>query len=63
MDATEAHIKYFGMKPVIIGLLWRDQDKLEEEIYNAIERNSPYNEEKQLSQELLNAYLKGELLF
>lgn len=56
----EEHIKKFGVEPIVIGLHWEDSW---ERIVDSLDGDTPYNEEKELSEEELAAFKRGELLF
>lgn len=47
----EEHKEKFGREPVIVDLDSRDPERLIELIMDAIARNTPYDESKQLSEE------------
>lgn len=47
----DEHIKKFGKEPVIVDLHLRDPEALINLIMNAIEKNKPYNESEQQSDE------------
>ena len=57
------HIKKFGEEPNIIGMFWKDPEKVAESIIKAIETNKPYNEYELLTDEEKKAFDDGVLLF
>ena len=57
------YIKVFNKEPNIIGMYWNNQEKLINNIIEAIETNKPYNEYELLSKEEQKAFDDGELLF
>lgn len=59
----EEHEAVLGVKPVIIGLFWNDMEQLMNNIEEAIDNGTPYDETKLLTDEQRKAYEKGELDF
>ena len=57
------YIEKFGEMPIIIGMFWSDQEKLKENIKQAIKNNKPYNEYDLLLEEEKKAFDNGELVF
>lgn len=59
----EAYKNHFNKEPNIIGMFWNDQKQLEDNLKQAIETNTPYDEYELLSNEEKIAFDRGELLF
>lgn len=55
--------KVFNKEPNIIGMFWFDNEILINNIINAIETNTPYDEYELLSDEEKKAFDSGNLLF
>lgn len=60
---TKEHIQKFNVEPIVIGINWNNIDAIIEGIEKALETNKPYAEHDFLSEEALEAYNNGNLLF
>jgi hypothetical protein len=63
IQTTEQHKKKFGIEPYTIGMFWNNPYIEIENIINAIETNTPYNEYEMLTKEEQKAFDNGTLLF
>ena len=62
-NLIKEYIRVFNKEPNTIGMFWNNQEKLINNIIEAIETNKPYNEYELLSKEEQKAFDNGELLF
>jgi hypothetical protein len=59
----QQHIEKFGKQPNIIGRYWRNREKLNQNLRDAIESGEPYDEYEMMSDDMKRAYDDGELDF
>lgn len=62
-EIERKYIEIFVKEPNIIGMFWNDQKQLEDNLKQAIETNTPYDEYELLTDEEKQAFDKGMLLF
>lgn len=63
IKVEKEYTRVFNKEPNIIGIYWNNPDLVVENIINAIETNTPYNEYELLSKEEQKAFNDGVLLF
>ena len=63
MLCKNLHKEKYGIKPNVIELLWKDQDKQIKLLIEAVEGDRPYDEYKMLIKDQQKAFDKGELFF
>ena len=62
-NLIKEHKEKFNKEPKIINKLWREPEKLYDNLQNSIETNTPYDEYELLTDEEKIAFDKGLLLF
>lgn len=62
-EVIEKYVEKFGENPNIIGMFWNDQNKLIQNILNAIKTGKKYDELDLLSESELKDYKRGKLEF
>ena len=62
-NLIKRYIEIFNKEPNIIGMFWNDPKQLEDNLKQAIETNTPYDEYELLTDEEKQAFDKGMLLF
>ena len=62
-NLIKRYIEIFNKEPNIIGMFWNDPKQLEDNLKQAIETNTQYDEYELLTDEEKKAYDKGLLLF
>ena len=63
IDTLLKYKEHFNKEPNIIGMFWFNKKQLEDNLQNAIETNTPYDEYELLTDEEKEAFDKGMLLF
>ena len=63
MNVYDWHKEEFGVKPVVIGVHWKDESKLLDAIEESIYMSITYDEYRDLSGSDKELYDKGLLLF
>lgn len=57
------HVEKFGKEPNIIGRFWRNRERLNQNLRDAIESGKPYDEYEMMNDEMKQAYDDGDLDF